>query len=283
MATDIRSLPAFIGGDTEFRTWGAGISDMLGDAGLVMTGDTGQINWTTAVRPATVSFAGYEMWRFADAKQATTPVFIKLEYGVGATVDRPVIRFAVGTATNGAGTLTGVTTTATKSLSTSVSKAAGAMLNTYVCAAPNRLTLCTNFDPAANGSAEVVIVERAKDDNGADIDGMVVVLSSVTSTTAQLTQHLVPGSAPMVYTLTHTIPLAAITLTASGSDVAMSPVFVALGRWYFAWPLSYKQTDLADLTPFTMTHLGASHTFLPMGAGLPSAFGNNLSLAILWE
>ena len=53
------------------------------------------------------TFAGYEIWRFNDAFQATKPVFIKIEYGVAAVVDRPSLRVTASSATNGAGTPSG--------------------------------------------------------------------------------------------------------------------------------------------------------------------------------
>jgi hypothetical protein len=90
MPTDIRNLPAFISDDATFRVWGSGLAAQIAAMGLVQTSDTGQINWATVTRPAIGALAGYEMWRFNDALQATKPVFIRLDYGspVVVSIDR---------------------------------------------------------------------------------------------------------------------------------------------------------------------------------------------------
>jgi hypothetical protein len=102
--------------DVNFRAWGQRISQALITCGLVKTTDTGQIDWTTVTRGAGnvgENISGYEIFRFSDALQATHPVFIKIEYGnanaanSGPLYGPPVIYVTVGTATNGAGTLTG--------------------------------------------------------------------------------------------------------------------------------------------------------------------------------
>src|SRR3954452_19330861 len=107
MAKDIRNILAGANNDAEFRTWGSAIGPQIAAMGLVQTADTGQINWATVLRPGLNTSAGYEIWRFADALQATKPVFIRIEYGIAAVTDRMRIIARVGTATDGAGTLTG--------------------------------------------------------------------------------------------------------------------------------------------------------------------------------
>jgi len=93
--------------DANFRAWGSDLSTSLGQVGLVQTADTGQINWTTVARPATNTYAGYEIWRFADSS-----IFMKWEYGTGSSATSSAIRLQVGTGSNGSGTLTGTTSTA---------------------------------------------------------------------------------------------------------------------------------------------------------------------------
>jgi hypothetical protein len=86
MAIDIRNLPAFLADDATFRAWGSGIAAQIAAMGLVQTSDTGQINWVTVARPALNTIAGYEIWRFNDALQATKPVFIRIDYGTSSPV-----------------------------------------------------------------------------------------------------------------------------------------------------------------------------------------------------
>lgn len=95
--------------DAEFRAWGSTISTHLALMGLVQTADTGQVNWATVAKPSLGDqFLAYEIWQFADALQAVAPIFFKIEYGSAGGGSRPTIRLRVGSASNGAGTLTGV-------------------------------------------------------------------------------------------------------------------------------------------------------------------------------
>ncbi len=101
------TTPHDVSTDASFRTWGSMISALLASAGLTKMSDTGTIDWATVVGPAINTYAGFEVWRFNDAEQATTPVFIKLEYGRGGVTTRAALRVDVGSATNGSGTLSG--------------------------------------------------------------------------------------------------------------------------------------------------------------------------------
>lgn len=86
MATDVRALSVF-GSDTDahFREWGQAISNALQAVGLVKCSAievVGQINWATVTRPTTGDVVqGYECFKFADALQATSPVFVRITYG----------------------------------------------------------------------------------------------------------------------------------------------------------------------------------------------------------
>lgn len=124
MTTSTSSLTFDFTSNANFRSWGSSISSSLVTCGLVLTSDTGQINWTTVTIPgtsaSTTSF-GYEIYRFSDTLQSTKPVFIKLEYGASSYSTSggsnywawPVLWVTVGTGTNGAGTLTGTVSTRT--------------------------------------------------------------------------------------------------------------------------------------------------------------------------
>lgn len=97
--------------DALFRVWGSAVSTALAAVGLVKTTDTGQIDWTTVVKPtATSQSRGYEIWRFADALQATHPVFLRLDYGSGNyAINNPGLHVSIGTDTDGAGLLRSAT------------------------------------------------------------------------------------------------------------------------------------------------------------------------------
>lgn len=91
------------------------LSEAFALVGLVKTADTGQVNWGTLtwVPTAGQQVAGYEIWRFNDALQATKPLFLKIEYGsnphTGSTAanDSVGMWITVGTGSSGAGAITG--------------------------------------------------------------------------------------------------------------------------------------------------------------------------------
>lgn len=92
--------------DAQFRAWAQAIHDRLTAIGLINTADTGQINLATVLAPAVNTDAGFEIWRFSDAAQATDPIFLKLSYGKAGQTQRGRLTLQVGTGSNGTGTLT---------------------------------------------------------------------------------------------------------------------------------------------------------------------------------
>ncbi len=118
--------------DADFRAWGSDLSASLAQVGLVQTADTGQINWTTVLRPATNTSAGYEIWQFPDSS-----LFMRWEYGTGAGAGVPRIRVQVGTGSNGSGTLTGATSSLVQVTSGTTNAVNGASRRSYLSLAPN--------------------------------------------------------------------------------------------------------------------------------------------------
>src|SRR3954447_6998637 len=100
----IRPNPA---DDVQFRDCVQKIRDGITGLGWVRTSDTGQIDPTTVLKPAASTPAGYDIFRFDDALQATAPFFLKIEYGLGSGTNVFGWWVTVGTGTNGAGSLIG--------------------------------------------------------------------------------------------------------------------------------------------------------------------------------
>lgn len=107
MATQSWSTRVRHDSDAVFREWGSEFSARLAAVGLTQTADTGQIDWVTVTRAASNANAGYEIWRFNDSAHATSPIFMRIDYGTGTTADRPRMQITVGTGSNGSGTITG--------------------------------------------------------------------------------------------------------------------------------------------------------------------------------
>lgn len=106
MTTAATSSPVSMASNAAFQAWYNEQITQLTAVGLTQTADTGQIGATASI-PAINSSAGYTIWRFNDTLQATVPIFIKLEFGAAAiATTEPQMWITIGTATNGAGTLT---------------------------------------------------------------------------------------------------------------------------------------------------------------------------------
>jgi len=284
MATDIRSLPAYWNNDADFRTWGLGINAQFAAIGLIQAPDTGQINWTTVLRPAGSNvFAGYEIWRFNDSLQATKPVFIKIEYGSGNNAVRVGLAFTVATATNGAGTMTGQVGTRYQAQQ-GLDRTVGSVLNSYCSGSSSRLSFMNDFDPTSQIYELGILVERPR--NAAGIEQTDYIVTKATHSGAfQIIPYVGPvptgGVSGAIYP-------GASGMSVVGSDVALCPVLAFYGRMLFCSWLIYRHVDIPELTPITANHLGASHTFMPMGDGadisnMAASSDSGTSMAIRWE
>lgn len=93
----------------EFRAWAQEVEAALVAIGLVVTGDTGQVDLTTMALPAGLVYAGYRIYKTNDG---LVDLYVKLRYGTGGSSTSGRVEIQVATGTNGAGTLTGNMTTA---------------------------------------------------------------------------------------------------------------------------------------------------------------------------
>lgn len=102
------SLSAVINQTTDegFRAWYEIVRDGLVAVGWTQTADTGQLDPVTMIRPAVNTAAGYEIWQSPDGS-----LIAKLEPGCGSNTSTPQMWMTFGKSTNGAGTLTGQTST----------------------------------------------------------------------------------------------------------------------------------------------------------------------------
>lgn len=93
---------------TLFRAWGSAVSTAL-DQMLTRVTQTGEINWATVNAPASANtFQGFEVYRLNDSLHPTAPVFIKFEYGSGASASVHAIRITIGKGADGNGNITNV-------------------------------------------------------------------------------------------------------------------------------------------------------------------------------
>lgn len=281
----------FANNDADFRAWAQGIHDALVACGLVQTSDTGQINLSTVSRPGTNAYGGYEIFRFNDSLQATKPVFIKFEYGIGGVAGRPQWRITVSTATNGAGTPSGQVGTSFTSQS-NVTDAASTVWPLYASGDGSRISVVANLDVSADSHTMCFNIERTCDDSGVPNGEGIYTQGYDRFNNANYTQTIpFTGSIPSRITGASGgwNPGAFGATSKVGTEVALSQQATWNGK---PCPLrsflTYVHADIGELSSFTATVNGATHTYMPMGDGIPVGFSSptntpSPSVAMLWE
>lgn len=283
--------------DAQFRDWGSSLSAQLAALGLVQTGDTGQINWTTVTRPLAVNtFQGYEIWRFNDALQATAPMFLKIEYGSGnAAASAPGLRIQIGSSSNGTGTIGGQLSCQARINSNSSSAA-----TPYACkfsGATNRIAVAMFITDLSNSMPFFFSIERSKDTSGNDTGEAfifqwgAVFNQNITGPNASgvIWTQWVPASGAIPVQARCSVPVNENT-SVDGADYIVYAPALAFPRLKNPGRnlLAYRANDLAPaFQVLAGTIYGVSQTFLTLGSvwlsyvnGVTSASG---ALLMRWE
>ncbi len=152
-----------------FRAWALFLHDLF-LLGWVKTADTGQVTIASmAVTSAAQQVAGYNIFRTNDG---LSPVYVKLEYGSGATNGYPAIWITVGTGTDGAGNINGnVLLARTQLLGTAANTTTSTIC--FGSAANNRITFALFL--GLGTQTLWFSLERRKDNNLADADTGIIV------------------------------------------------------------------------------------------------------------
>lgn len=280
--------------DAGFRAWGSELATKFAACGLVQTADTGQINWLTVTRPGISTIGGYEIWRLADST-----IYMKVEYGTNTTVGFPSLFVTFGTGSNGAGTLTGQTSTRTAVTISSGSAIAGSTAVarvSYLCVTASFIGLCWKIAWASLSvnSLAFFSMQKMVDSAGAPITtGFVAHYRSIsgavpTGLGRYESVRIIATAVDYGISSNMTVIPNDITSSVVGSDnqiflhFAPSPRVIPLRDCF-----SVFNTELPLATTFTATPVGAtSHTFLSLG-GTVGFWGNSTSddvgLAMLWE
>ena len=293
MPTDIRQLPHHIDSTATMRIWGQGIHDQIANCGLVQTADTGQIDWAAVVKP-NGGFAGYEIWRFNDALQATAPAFFKIKYGVSPSVfDRPALSFQAARGSDGAGTLVGGVTTEYTQYPGPVgqSKPLGAMHPSYCSGTPSRLSLATGVDthfvPASPSRhfAAFFGLERSKNFDGTETGDLLIIRIGTYWGDAY---GVIPatGNANVQQQQMALSPFQS-SVPSIGNEITLSPTLACWGKIFYASYVVYPYDHIGPFITFQAYYLGAMRTFMPFPGWVPGpqlqsqSFGG--STAIFWE
>ena len=159
-----------------FQAWTQFIEDLLVTTGRwVVTADTGQTLPSALVAPTSANQKrGYRIYRMSDALQATSPVFMRFDFGSAGAVALPGIWFTIGTGSDGSGNITGIVFNGGANVSPNTgcnsggSGGASLVTNSYGSAASNRVS----WGMFVNGGSAIWIwvfaLERTKDSTGSD-------------------------------------------------------------------------------------------------------------------
>lgn len=243
--------------DATFREWGLELKTKLIAAGLTNTADTGQIDWTTVLRPGAGTNAGYEIYRFNDAMQGTAPIFIRIDYGTHTVATAPRMQITVGTATNGAGTLSGTALTTARSIHNSSTQVTDTLRNSYVCYAAGFLGI--SWKVGASSTEAFFAVCRTCDSSGTpDATGAMVVWGFGSTSTVTATQALRFAATAAAYTARTAVGETALGLSPQNpaSSLVGSDPQVFLG-----WTITPRASPLFGLCGCLDTEVIAGNTF----------------------
>lgn len=169
--------------DAGFRAWASELSNALESVGLVRTSDTGQADLSTATKPAGVNAFVNQVFRFNDSQQSSKPIYIKVFFGNGTNLQTPVVKFAVGTSTDGAGNLSNTVADFFMSITSTI-------LNntvnypTYISLVNGCLNIAFKVGAGSADVAPYFFIHRSQDaETGlADTNGFIVYANAPSST-----------------------------------------------------------------------------------------------------
>ena len=282
--------------DSNFRAWGAAVNNLFSTAGLIQTADTGQINWSTVVRAAPYGIAGYEIWRFNDALQATTPIFFKISYGTGQNTQTLSAKIAVGSGSDGSGNLTGLGAAleywwifGATNQDTPNSK-----ILTIISGDGSGFVIVNAINGATTGHKGTAIIDRIRNSDGTPSSrGLCYRMHNhdwVAPTI--ITYDRVAGQ---VYTtsgggaLMPVTPLSGTSSVQPDGSAPIAPIFSLVpdfGLIKLKMGLVYNSPDFGLWGNINVSHLGATRKYKTLGSyiGKQDSYGyTEASLAIWWE
>lgn len=261
---------------------------------LTRTADTGQTNFATGYQGTAFASSGYEIYQLTDTLSGTKPIYLRLDY-----TSNNSLNMSVGTATNGAGTLSGVTTGVLSLNGYGVSSATtpryclASSDGSYVSLMAN----LQNGGAATYDSAAGFVLERTRDSDGTpNGNGYTVWRWTAAADNATAGTPAYAGTLSRIYDTAATQPAATFEVNGyvpfqqavasanpyptfggytpngmpppAGGVVPGYPVYGYAGQMpqgaSKALMLAYPN-DVPRLQPLTLTHYGAATTWM----GLP--------------
>jgi len=169
-----------------FRIWAKKTHDAILSTGITDASSSNSITFGSSSSdsfdllpaPTAYNYPGHQVYKFADALQATHPVFIKIGYGAGTNAAYPAIHVTVGNTHDGSGSVTGPPVTDTDVMLASAAQT-DEVSQYMICGDTNRIIVT---GPAWSIETQslpdemyFLSVERTKDVNGDDTDEGIIV------------------------------------------------------------------------------------------------------------
>lgn len=292
MTTQFYATPIDHSTDAGFRAWVLEFSNALQAAGLLKTSDTGQFNFTTAIRTNNQS-SGYEVYRLNDSFNSSRPVFFKIEYGTGGSPAQPQIWVTVGNGSNGSGTLTG-------QLSSRIAIGSGTLTSTTtnydtrICVTEGAFwfTLKAGSMGTTNRGPFIFSYERGVDDSGSLLSTWGCAQFSVSSATQQARVEVFDYVLNNTFTIidgSQATIVGGVSSSLVGTDVQVYTNFVPTPRVRPRWScFTVLEAEFANGSTFTTIPVGStvSHTYIALGPNSRYTSINlttSANLAMVWE
>lgn len=290
MATQTSTMVAQTNSTATMRPHVQFVEALLTAAGWVQTADTGQTAGSAfPAGSGTNISAGYQIWRMADSLQGTAPVYVKFEFGTGATTNCLSIWLTIGTGSDGAGNITGTLLARTQTYGVATS---GSTFSSYGSGTTSRATAWHLHTNATTQTTLMWNIERSKDATGADTtDGIIVnMIGGAVGANHQLYLPFARTARAELTNLCTIYNGGALGSLLSGSNTGFLPTFPIDASGPVNPGLNlliYFNTDVAALSNVTINVRGTNRTYktlgIPQGYILAIAGYTSSAYAMLFE
>jgi hypothetical protein len=254
--------------NANFQNWAGAIDAAILAMGWTLTSDTGQTAPASATVPATAAFI-YRVYQPADILQTgATAFYLKVRYGTSSgTPVGPRVQFQIGTSTDGAGNLTGLTTANFEPfLTTSTGQGSVVTFDSYFSGDTDRLGIMM----WRSGTPFIFTCERTKNTDGTNSsEGVSYFACGQQNVVTQQTIIFGVGLAPLPTAGRTTVTFAdgANASSAFNNNISVFsavPVYGKVGNP--ATVLCFVHTqDIAEGLLFPTTLYGATRTYIATG------------------
>lgn len=164
-----------------YRAWIAEFHTALVAVGMVQTADAGQVNTATITVPGAGStYNGYSLWHFVGS---VLTLYLRFDFGSGALASWPSMMVTVGTGSDGAGGITGQSSTPAIFTNNNPPNSTITNYTSRMCHRPNAFSFSWKEASMGGGSGEhagFLVVGTACDGSGAALsDGFGVLRMDV--------------------------------------------------------------------------------------------------------